>query len=151
MNKLKLKGQIIQKALDAYTGRMQNKRDNQLDMLETTKKFKNDNFEMSDEANREETLERVEERAVLLDQMNDNLQNLARATPVLQSKVGIGAVVLTNMQNFFVGASIPNFEVEGRAYVGISPDTPIYEELRDKKAGEEVRFQDRTYQIQEVF
>ncbi len=151
MNKLELKEQIIQKALETYRERMQSKREKQVELLEDTNAFDNEDFEMSDEANREETLERVEERANIMDDMNDKLQHIARATPALASKVGVGTVVITDMENFFVGASIPNFEVRGRHYVGISPDAPIYKELRGKQPGEELNFRDRTYQIREVF
>lgn len=151
MNKLELKEQIIQKALETYRERMQSKRDKQMEILEDTNKFGNEDFEMSDEANREEAMERVEERAKIMDQMDDNLQNIVRAVPTLQSEVGIGTVVITDMQNFFIGANIPNFEVRGTNYTGISPDAPIYQELRGKKPGEELCFRDRDYHIKEVF
>lgn len=151
MNKLELKEQIIHKALETYRKRMQSKRNKQLELLEDTNEFENEDFEMSDEANREETLERVEERAKIMDKMDDKLQHLASAVPSVASQVGVGTVVITNMENFFVGASIPNFEVKGRHYVGISPDAPIYGELRGKEVGDEIQFRDRAYQIKEIF
>jgi transcription elongation GreA/GreB family factor len=65
-------------------------------------------------------------------------------------RVGLGAIVTTNRQTFFVSASLEDFEVDGRRYVGISTSSPLFRAMLGKKAGDSFSFRGDFYQIKEV-
>ncbi len=61
-----------------------------------------------------------------------------------------GAVVLTDQRNFLVGVA-GDFQYDGENYIGIVASVPIYEEMKDRKAGDTFTMNQVTYQIKEVF
>ncbi|NGF56497.1 hypothetical protein G5B00_08200 [Parapedobacter sp. SGR-10] len=67
-----------------------------------------------------------------------------------KSSVEAGALVLTDSLNFFVGIASAAFEHEGKSYIGLNTDAPIYEVLRGAKAGDEVVFNEQKYKIAEI-
>jgi hypothetical protein len=89
--------------------------------------------------------------ADITDAREGELENLEALIPTVHWEVMNGSVVVTNVRNFFVGASIPSFEVLGVSYVGISPEAPIYQALHTKAVGDVVDFRGTHYEIKEVF
>lgn len=67
-----------------------------------------------------------------------------------KSSVEAGALVLTDSLSFFVGIASAAFEYEGKSYIGLNTDAPIYEALWDAKAGDEVAFNEQKYKIAEI-
>ncbi|MBC8109897.1 MAG: hypothetical protein H7Y04_02435 [Verrucomicrobia bacterium] len=61
-----------------------------------------------------------------------------------------GAIVKTNLQNFFIAISAGKVEAEGKSYFAISVSAPIYQVMSGLKAGDEFHFRDRDYKILEV-
>ncbi|WP_224997221.1 hypothetical protein [Cesiribacter sp. SM1] len=64
--------------------------------------------------------------------------------------VGFGSLVITDKMNFFVAASLGDFELDGQKYFIISTQTPIYEAMEGKEPGQSFSFRGRNYKIQEV-
>lgn len=151
IKKLALKESIIKRALEVFRDRMQEKREHQLELMEDAQSIDNETYEMTTESNKEEIYEEIDRRAEAMDTMQDELQNLARLAPTLQPVVGKGSVIITDKENFFVAASIPNFKVKDTKYVGISMEAPIFEEMKGKLAGDKVTFKKKTYEIRDVF
>lgn len=60
-----------------------------------------------------------------------------------------GALVVTDKMTFLVGLS-GDFESDGQIIKGISSSAPIYEAMRDKKAGDKVTINGNTFKIKEV-
>lgn len=67
-----------------------------------------------------------------------------------KNKVELGALVMTDSLNFFVGISTSMFQLDGKNYIGIEVNAPIYGALKDAQAGDEVSFNDKKYKILEV-
>lgn len=66
-------------------------------------------------------------------------------------RVGPGAVVSFNKRHFVVAVSTSAFECEGRSYMGISTQSPIYAAIDGLKKGESFTFNGRKTKLDEVF
>ncbi len=60
-----------------------------------------------------------------------------------------GALVVTDKMTFLVGIS-GDFESDGQKIKGISTSAPIFEAMKDKKAGDEVTVNGNTFKIKKV-
>ena|SRR5690554_4850076 len=90
---------------------------------------------------------------------NELLLAEARAMEVVMSKIDItqdfttiqnGSLAITNNGNFFFAVAIGKVEINKKDYFVISIGSPLGQAFRDKKAGEKVIFNGKTYQIKEV-
>lgn len=94
-----------------------------------------------------ESAKSLESRINRQKQMIDSFLNLDFSP---KSKVEPGALVLTNSLNFFIGITANMFDYEGKKYIGLNVEAPIYTALQGKKAGDEVEFNGQVYKIEEV-
>lgn len=62
-----------------------------------------------------------------------------------------GAVVNTDIQNFFVAISQSKVEIDGNVYFPISTSSPIFQAMVGMKKGSTFHFRDRKFTIREVF
>ena len=67
-----------------------------------------------------------------------------------KSKVEPGALVLTETLNFFIGISVTPFDHEGKKFIGLNTEAPIYTALVGKKSGDSVEFNGQKYKIKDV-
>lgn len=67
-----------------------------------------------------------------------------------KSQVEPGALVLTDSLNFFIGISATMFDHEGKKYIGLNTEAPIYAALINAKAGQEIEFNGQKYKIKEI-
>lgn len=61
-----------------------------------------------------------------------------------------GALVMTDSINFFIGISTAQFEYDGKMYMGLNTQAPIYSALQNKSKGAEIHFNNRTYKISDI-
>jgi hypothetical protein len=80
-------------------------------------------------------------------QMIDSFLNLDFGP---KEKVEPGALVLTSTLNFFIGITANMFDLEGKKYIGLNTEAPIYTALEGSKAGDVVEFNGQKYSIKEV-
>ena len=66
------------------------------------------------------------------------------------NEVAFGAVVNTNLQNYFIGVSLGQIEVEGETFFAISGMSPVFKAMAGKTAGETFEFRDQKYKIEHV-
>lgn len=64
--------------------------------------------------------------------------------------VGPGALVATNRGNFFVATGIGKVVLNGRPFFCTSPGSPVAQALLGKSVGEEVIFNDMTFEVLEL-
>jgi TPP-dependent trihydroxycyclohexane-1,2-dione (THcHDO) dehydratase len=69
----------------------------------------------------------------------------------IKTEIEEGAIVRTNVQNFFIAISLGRVEAGGKSYFAISTSAPIYSVMDGLKAGATFHFRDRDYKILEVF
>lgn len=67
------------------------------------------------------------------------------------SEIRTGAIVETNERNFIVGFSIPPVAIEGKEFVGISKEAPIYSALEGKNVGDRFEVGGVTYEITKIY
>lgn len=67
-----------------------------------------------------------------------------------QEEVSVGSVFKTNQGNFIVAVPESTFEVGEETYQGISKESPLFQELSGKKAGESLTFNGQKYEIELV-
>ncbi|VAW28645.1 hypothetical protein MNBD_BACTEROID07-168 [hydrothermal vent metagenome] len=65
--------------------------------------------------------------------------------------VEFGAIVVTNKQKIFVSAGLGKVVLEGETFYAISPQVPIFQAMRGKKAGDTFTFNGQTFEIKDVF
>src|SRR5690606_32836603 len=77
----------------------------------------------------------------------DNFLNLDHGS---KDKVEPGAMVLTDSLNFYIGISASMFEYDGKKFIGLEPNAPVYAAIQDAKKGDSVSFNQHQYEILEI-
>ncbi|MBJ6118019.1 hypothetical protein JAO76_07450 [Pontibacter sp. BT310] len=86
-----------------------------------------------------------------LDELITTMSVLKRINATKENKdVAFGAVVHTNLQNYFIGVSLGQIEVEGETFFAISGMSPVFKAMAGKTAGETFEFRDQKYKIEHV-
>lgn len=65
--------------------------------------------------------------------------------------VSLGAVVHTELQNYFIGVSVGEIKLDGESYYAISGMSPLFKAMAGKTAGESFTFRDKSYKVLQVF
>lgn len=87
---------------------------------------------------------------VRMNQIKIRLDNFLNLNHDAKQKVEPGALVLTKTLNFYIGVSASMFKYEGKTYIGLETNAPIYAALMNAKAGDQIQFNGQTYDIEEV-
>jgi hypothetical protein len=64
--------------------------------------------------------------------------------------IQFGAAVITDSQHIYISAGIGKVTVEGQEWFAISTQVPIFEAMRNKKAGDTIIFNNKKIKILEV-
>ncbi len=100
-------------------------------------------------------------RTKLMNQNNLYAQQLKQANTLLVTLqkiqtdkeikvVEFGAVVITSKQKIFVSVGMGKVELDGDIYYAVSPQVPIFQAMRGKKAGDTFTFNGQTIEIIDV-
>ncbi len=101
-------------------------------------------------------------RTKLMNQNNLFAQQLQQANTLLVTlqkistdkeigTVEFGAIVITNKQKIFVSVGLGKIMLDRETYYAISPQVPIFQAMRGKKAGDTFTFNGQTFEIKDVF
>lgn len=121
--------------------------DNRAGLEDDSKSSAGDKYETSREIVQQEVIR------------NELLLTEARSMEVILSKINIdqnfssiqnGSLAITNHGSFFFAIAIGKVKINNKDYFVISIGSPLGQAFRDKKAGEKVVFNGKTYQIKEV-
>jgi hypothetical protein len=63
---------------------------------------------------------------------------------------GLGSVVVTDSQRFYVSLSLGEIEVEGEPYFALSAFSPLFQAMAQSQSGDSFEFRGKSYQIREV-
>lgn len=86
-----------------------------------------------------------------LDELITTMSVLKRINATKENKeIAFGAVVHTNLQNYFIGVSLGQIEVDGETFFAISGMSPVFKAMAGKTAGETFEFRDQKYKIEHV-
>lgn len=65
--------------------------------------------------------------------------------------VSFGAVIKTEIANYFIAISAGRIQVEGQSYYVISPQAPLAQSILQKQSGDTFEFNEKKVKILEVF
>lgn len=86
-----------------------------------------------------------------LDELMSTMALLKRVNATkFNHDVSLGAVVQTELQNYFIGVSLGEIKLEEESYYAISGMSPLYKAMEGKASGETFKFRDKEYKIIQV-
>ena len=86
-----------------------------------------------------------------LDELISTMALLRRINATKQNHdVSLGAVVHTDLQNYFIGVSLGEIKVDGESFFAISGMSPIFKAMAGKTTGDTFTFRDKEYKILQV-
>lgn len=138
-----------------------------LDILQEKKNLLEKNIELAIEASRDDTKSSAGDkyettRAMMQIEIDSNkkrliennvLENilLSIETDITYQKIALGSVFITSQGKFFLSIGLGQVKLEQDTFFVISPDAPIGKEFLNKKIQEKVFFNQKEYQILEIF
>jgi transcription elongation GreA/GreB family factor len=66
------------------------------------------------------------------------------------TKIGLGSLVLTDKNRFYISVSVGKLDIDGQSYVAISPQSPIGKLLLNRNVNDVIAFQNASQTILEV-
>lgn len=150
MDKLKVKKEIIKICADSLENSIKTVRAAIDEILETANEYEGDH-DMFDPF-KEEMMKKKDMQVELMKKYSDDLALLNK---VDQSKtidnISFGAVVITDKQKMFIGIALGKFQYKNETYYAISTQVPVYQAMKDKKAGDTFLFNGNKFTIKDVF
>ncbi|GGG01628.1 hypothetical protein GCM10011323_03110 [Pontibacter amylolyticus] len=87
-----------------------------------------------------------------LDELITTMGVLKRVNSTKENKeVSFGAVVMTELQNYFIGVSLGEIKIDGESFYAISGLSPLYKAMEGKSSGESFEFRGKSYKVLQVF
>ncbi|TGE28750.1 hypothetical protein [Hymenobacter metallicola] len=88
-----------------------------------------------------------------LDEALTGLQALQRVPEARcpKDQPGVGTVVVTDSQRFYISVSLGEIKVDGEPYFAISAFSPLFQAMATSRVGETFNFRGKHYHIEEVF
>ena len=83
----------------------------------------------------------------MLRNATNDLSFLETEVEASHDEIENGALINTDKNYLFVGISVPAFAFQDKEVISFSDDTPIFKEIRSKKAGETIKIGDLALKI----
>lgn len=147
---LKWKKAVFDALLENKQKQFEEARDYQRSQLKSINEADLDQSEML-ENQTENMMQEMRVESESLDHLEEEINTIkANRSLDAHTEIGPSTVVKTNIGNFVVCVPMKSFKVNGEEYRGISTQTPIYNALQGKGAGEKVNFNDQDIAVKEV-
>lgn len=150
MDKLKLKKEIIKTCSDSLENSIKTVRNAIDEILETASEYEGDH-DMFDPF-KEEMMKKKDMQVDLLKKYSDELALLNKVDKTkITDQVGFGSVVITDKQKMFIAIALGKLQIKDDIYYAISTQVPVYQAMKDKKAGDSFVFNGNKFTIKDVF
>ncbi|MGE0088760.1 MAG: hypothetical protein AB7S50_04715 [Bacteroidales bacterium] len=150
MDKLKLKKEIIKICADSLENSIKTVRNAIDEILETASEYEGDH-DMFDPF-KEEMMKKKDMQVDLLKKYSDELALLNKVDKTkITDQIGFGSVVITDKQKMFIAIALGKLQIKDDVYYAISNQVPVYQAMKDKKAGESFVFNGNKFTIKDVF
>lgn len=93
-------------------------------------------------------MEKVSQQFLVVNQMKDTLHKIDVEKTV--EVVCLGAIVETNIANYFISVSVGELKIGSKKYYAVSTSSPIGKLLLGKRIDNEVVFNNRTIKIKNI-
>lgn len=110
-----------------------------------------DTKDVEDYARQGISTDMVHSAELQLIQAKNDLLVLKNLDISIKESISPGAVVITDKYNFFVSVANHSFKVDGKEFIGLAFDAPIYQYMRLLNEGEKFNFNKKEYLIKEVY
>ena len=143
-----MKKAAIIDAISAQLRRNMDELSTSLDTYETTSDLdENDTRDLEDLSQQDESKDiqrQLQHQLLQAQEAYTQLQELAGETV---SSVKPGALVRTDKNLFFIGPSLASIDIGDQELICISPESPAFQVMRGKKAGDNFELANDTYKI----
>ena len=68
----------------------------------------------------------------------------------IHNKIALGSLVQTNEMLFYISAALPKIQLENKAIIAVSPQSPLGSQLMGKSLGDEVEINNNRFQIKSI-
>ncbi|TGE04271.1 hypothetical protein [Hymenobacter fodinae] len=145
-----LKHQLLAECRRIQEEKVHNARQAMLEVQESA--LEGDTAEEAMESFREVCQRQRDLFARQLDEALTGLQVLRRVPEAKSSpnQPGLGSVVVTDSQRFYVSLSLGEIKVEGQPYFALSAFSPLYQAMAQVHSGDTFTFRGKSYQIKEI-
>ncbi|MFK7796948.1 MAG: 3-oxoacyl-ACP synthase [Aureispira sp.] len=152
MERLLLKQQLYQACVQQLSGRLEQLElrfaDLDAALTQETKSSVGDKYETGRAMIHLERDKLQQQKAVIIQQQQQLAAiDASQSTPV----AGLGSVVLTNQQAFYLAIGVGKISVDKAIYYALTGASPVGQLLWNKKAGDAFEFRGKAYQVLEVF
>lgn len=153
MDKIQFKKTVLSKAKEIQKGLIDDFRTRINDIKDGGVHINEGEFDVDESAQRDSGMHVLDS---LADQLNFAVDEMDYLDQLhigdrLHDTVAQGSIVKTDKMTFFPSVSIEDFEVNGEKLFGISTKAPLYQEMRNKKAGDKVEYNGEVYHIEDVY
>lgn len=111
---------------------------------------KTDVIDNDDQSHHRQSIEISDQLEAQAHVHSEHLETLKNTSFAPKEIIEPGAVVSVNGRCMIVAVSKPVFTIDGRTFIGISTEAPIYKELKGKKKGDSFTFNGRNFTIDAV-
>lgn len=80
-----------------------------------------------------------------------DLVSLEKEINTDHTEIEDGSIIETEDAIYFIGISVPAFELEKKEIISFSADAPIFEKMKDKKVGDKVEIGPNTAKIISIY
>jgi hypothetical protein len=88
---------------------------------------------------------------VQLSKAKSNLERIRSMNFDQKKSVGVGAIVMTNNLNFFIGMATVPFKFENNDFIGISLESPIFPMMAGKVVNDSFSYGGKNYTIESIY
>lgn len=81
----------------------------------------------------------------------DVLRYLSTLTEIMHTTPERGAVVVTDQGKYFISVSVGQVNIDDGVFTTLSPNSQLYQRMKEKKRGEDFEFNRIRYHILEIF
>lgn len=150
MDKLAIKKEIIKICADTLENSIATVRGTIDEILETASEYEGDH-DMFDPF-KEEMMKKKDMQVELLKKYSDELTLLNKVDKTkINETIGFGSVVITDKQKMFIAIALGKFQHRNDTYYAISTQVPVFQAMKEKKAGDSFLFNGNKFTIQDVF
>ncbi|MCB0509544.1 MAG: hypothetical protein KDC82_02195 [Bacteroidetes bacterium] len=110
-----------------------------------------DTKDIEDYARQGISTDMVHSAELQLIQAKNDLLILKNLDISIKEAISPGAVVITDKYNFCISVANHSFKVDGKEFIGLAFDSPIYQYMRLMAEGEKFSFNKQEYLIKEVY
>ena len=146
---MKIKSDVLQACYDYANKRISNYK-NEIDTIKESVES-NDKAGDDDDSGNGKLFNDLEQNSQYLIDAQKMLDSLKAISPkIISESVGLGSLVKTTTNNFFISISAGKIDLENMSVYAISLSSPIGILLKNKTKGDQIEFNGNTFTITEV-